>query len=119
MKVKRKYKQGDRVDSVAELLEHDWFIVRFGPRTTKTMHKAVLGEWKLKLCQQFVDGGRIFVAVKLTNAEYYGDMTDDQIVDMLETDLCEYCEGRKGVVGQCDGKFCDEAIEAWKEAYVK
>ena len=24
MKVKRKYKQGDRVDSVAELLEHDW-----------------------------------------------------------------------------------------------
>ena len=54
-----------------------------------------------------------------TNAEYYGDMTDDQIVDMLETDLCEYCEGRKGVVGQCDGEFCDEAIEAWKEAYVK
>lgn len=49
----------------------------------------------------------------------YGDMTDDQIVDMLETDLCEYCEGRKGVVGQCDGKFCDEAIEAWKGAYVK
>lgn len=36
--MKRKYKQGDRVDSVAELLEHDWFIVRFGPRTTKTMH---------------------------------------------------------------------------------
>lgn len=119
MKMKRKYKQGDRVDSVAELLEHDWFIVRFGPRTTKTMHKAVLGEWKLKLCQQFVDGGRVFVAVKLTNGEYYGDMTDDQIVDMLETDLCEYCEGRKGVVGQCDGEFCDEAIEAWKGAYVK
>ena len=119
MKMKRKYKQGDRVDSVAELLEHDWFIVRFGPRTTKTMHKAVLGEWKLKLCQQFVDGGRIFIAVKLTNAEYYGDMTDDQIVDILETDLCEYCEGRKGVAGQCDGEFCDEAIEAWKGAYVK
>lgn len=49
--MKRKYKQGDRVDSVAELLEHDWFIVHFGPRTKKTMHKAVLGEWKLKLCQ--------------------------------------------------------------------
>ena len=32
MKMKRKYKQGDRVDSVAELLEHDWFIVRFGPQ---------------------------------------------------------------------------------------
>ena len=46
-------------------------------------------------------------------------MTDDQIVDMLETDLCEYCEGRKSIVGQCDGKFCDEAIEAWKGAYVK
>lgn len=119
MKVKRKYKQGDRVDSVAELLEHDWFIVHFGPRTTKTMHKAVLWEWKLKTCQQAIDSGRVFIAVKFTNGEYYGDMTDDQIVDMLETDLCEYCEGRKGVVGQCDGKFCDEAIEAWKGAYVK
>lgn len=53
------------------------------------------------------------------NRDQYGDMTDDQIVDMLETDLCEYCEGRKGVVGQCDGEFCDEAIEAWKGAYVK
>ena len=90
MKVKRKYKQGDRVDSVAELLEHDWFIVHFGPRTTKTMHKAVLWEWKLKTCQQAIDSGRVFIAVKLTNGEYYGDMTDDQIVDMLETDLCEY-----------------------------
>ncbi|MFR5990208.1 MAG: hypothetical protein ACLUGP_07435 [Faecalibacterium prausnitzii] len=39
--MKRKYKQGDRVDSVAELLEHDWFIVHCGHRTTKTMHKAV------------------------------------------------------------------------------
>ena len=42
MKVKRKYKQGDRVDSVAKLLEDDWFIVHFDPRTTKMMHKAVL-----------------------------------------------------------------------------
>ena len=48
MKMKRKYKQGDRVDSVAELLEHDWFIVHCGHRTTKTMHKAVLLEWKLR-----------------------------------------------------------------------
>lgn len=43
MKVKRKYKQGDRVDSVAELLEHDWFIVHFGPRTTKTMTRLCCG----------------------------------------------------------------------------
>lgn len=118
MKSKRKYKQGDRVDSVAELLEHDWFIVRFGS-DTKTMHKAVLWEWRLRLCQQAIDGGRIFIAVKLTNGEYYEGMTDEQIADMLETDLCEYCEGRKAIVGQCDGKFCGEAIEAWKEAYVK
>lgn len=117
--MKRKYKQGDRVDSVAELLEHDWFIVHCGHRTTKTMHKAVLLEWKLRTCQQAIDSGRIFIAVKLTNGEYYEGMTDDQIVDMLETDLCEYCEGRKGVVGQCDGKFCDEAIKVWKGAYVK
>ena len=74
--MKRKYKQGDRVDSVAELLEHDWFIVHCGHRTPKTMHKAVLWEWKLRTCQQAIDSGRVFIAVKLTNGEYYGDMTD-------------------------------------------
>ena len=87
MKVKRKYKQGDRVDSVAELIEHDWFIVHCGHRTTKTMHKAVLLEWKLRTCQQAIDSGRVFIAVKLTNGEYYGDMTDDQIVARAERAL--------------------------------
>ena len=68
--MKRKYKQGDRVDSVAELLEHDWFIVHFGPRTKKTTHKAVLGERTLKLWGKSVHGGRISTSVKPSKAEY-------------------------------------------------
>lgn len=49
MKAKRKFKQGDQVVSIAELLEHDWFFVHFGS-SVKTVHKAVLWEWKLRLC---------------------------------------------------------------------
>lgn len=118
MKAKRKFKQGDQVVSAAELLEHDWFFVHFGSNV-KTVHKAVLWEWKLRLCQKFIDHGWIFIAERLTNGEYHKGKSDDELLDMLETDVCEYCEGKKNVIGSCEGRWCDEALETWKEALVK
>lgn len=118
MKAKRKFKQGDQVVSIAELLEHDWFFVHFGS-SVKTVHKAVLWEWKLRLCQNFIDRGWIFIAERLTNGEYHEGKNDDELLDMLETDVCEYCEGKQNVIGACEGRWCDEALAAWKEALVK
>lgn len=119
MKYRRKYRRCERVDSVAELLEHDWFIVHFGHHTKKTMHKDVLREWKLKTCQQAIDSGRIFIAARLTNGEYYAGMRDDELFDMLETDVCEFCEGKQTIIGACEGRWCDQALAAWKEEMVK
>ena len=121
---KRKFKKGNLVINVDELLEHDWFIVHFGPNTVKTLHKSFIGSWQLSLCEKFVDAGSVYIAERLTNGEYYSNLSDDEIVDKLEERLCDYCPvpeelhgihlGPNGQYG-CEGSRCDEAIEAWRE----
>lgn len=126
---KRKYKQGAQVTSVAEILEHEWFIVHFGPKAAKTMHKSFIGSWQLHTCELFVDAGRVYIAERLTNGEFYARKTDEQIKEMLEDSLCEvycplperlrgvHCYGGEPVM--CEGSHCDEAIKAWKGEYVE
>lgn len=118
MAKKRKFKQGEQVVSVAELMEHDWFFVHFGSNV-KTMHKAVLWEWRLRMCQKFIDNGWIYIAERLTNGEYYESKTDDELMEMLDVELCDLCEDKARVIGSCSGTWCEETLDKWKEEYVK
>jgi len=63
---KRKFKEGKKVVSVAELLEHDWFIVHFGKRVNP-VHKGFLASWQLHTCELFVDQGWIYIAERVAN----------------------------------------------------
>ncbi len=117
-----------QITSVAEILEHDWFIVHFGAKT-KTMHQKALACWQLHTCELFVNNGWVYIAERLTNGEFYAGKTDKQIQEMLEENLCEvycplpeelrgvHCYGGEPVM--CEGSHCGEAIEAWKEEYVE
>ena len=124
---KRKFKKGAQVVSIAEIPEHDWFIVLLG-RNGKTMHREVLRSWSIRTCEQFIDHGLVFVAQRLTNREFYEGMSDEEIREMLEENMCNYCplpdelKGAHCYGGQpvmCEGSHCDEAIERWKEEYVE
>lgn len=124
---KRKFKKGAQVVSIAEIPEHDWFIVLLG-RNGKTMHREVLRSWSIRTCEQFIDHGFVFVAQRLTNREFYEGMSDKEIREMLEENMCNYCplpdelKGAHCYGGQpvmCEGSHCDEAIERWKEEYVE
>ena len=124
---KRKFKKGAQVVSIAEIPEHDWFIVLLG-RNGKTMHREVLRSWSIRTCEQFIDHGFVFVAQRLTNGEFYEDMSDEEIREMLGENMCNYCplpdelKGAHCYGGQpvmCEGSHCDEAIERWKEEYVE
>ena len=124
---KRKFKKGERVLSIAEIPEHDWFIVLLG-RNGKTMHREVLRSWSIRTCEQFIDHGFVFVAQRLTNREFYEGMSDEEIREMLGENMCSYCplpdelKGAHCYGGQpvmCEGSHCDEAIERWKEEYVE
>lgn len=120
---KRKFKKGVQVLSVAEFLEHDWFIVN-----GKTFHKSWCTSWSLNLAQLYVDRGVAYIAERLTNGEYYQNLSDKEIQERLDEGLCDYCPLPKELHGMhlgpngpygCEGSRCDKAIEAWKEEYVE
>ena len=124
---KRKFKKGPQVVSVAEMPEHDWFIVKAGT-WDRTMHREVLRSWTIRTCEQFIDHGMIFIAQRLTNGEFYEGMSDEQIRGMLEDRMCDYCPLPDELKGahcygdapvMCEGTHCAEAIAAWKEEFVE
>lgn len=120
---KRKYKKGALVKSLDELFLHEYFIVN-----GKTRHRGWVQSWQLGLARKYIERGAVYVAVRLTNGEFYSEKTDNDIQSMLDTDLCDvYCplpDNLKGVHcygGEpimCEGSHCDKAIEAWKEEEV-
>ena len=124
---KRKFKKGPQVVSVAEIPEHDWFIVKAGT-WDRTMHREVLRSWTIRTCEQFIDHGMIFIAQRLTNGEFYEGMSDEQIRGMLEDRMCDYCPLPDELKGahcygdapvMCEGTHCAEAIADWKEDFVE
>lgn len=121
--MRRKFKKGTQIVSVAEFLEHDWFIVN-----GKTFHRGWCMSWSLKLAQVYVDRGVAYIAERLTNGEYYSDKTDEELRGMLDERLCDFCplpDELKGVhcyggePVMCEGSHCKEAMEAWKEEDVE
>lgn len=124
---KRKFKKGPQVVSVAEIPEHDWFIVKAGT-WDRTMHREMLRSWTIRTCEQFIDHGMIFIAQRLTNGEFYEGMSNEQIRGMLEDRMCDYCPLPDKLKGahcygdapvMCEGTHCAEAIAAWKEEFVE
>lgn len=120
---KRKFKRGQKVTDISEFMKHDFFIIN-----GKTFHCGWVRSWQLQMAQAYIDRGSAFVAVRLTNGEFYDGMTDEQIKDMLEDHLCDFCSLPEGARGchcygdqpvMCEGSHCDEAIEGWKEEYVE
>ena len=124
---KRKFKKGPQVVSVAEIPEHDWFIVKAGT-WDRTMHREMLRSWTIRTCEQFIDHGMIFIAQRLTNGEFYEGMSDEQIRGMLEDRMCDNCPLPDKLKGahcspdapvMCEGTHCPESMTAWKEEFVE
>lgn len=118
MASRRKFRIGPAIRNLEEVFQHDYFMLKTNGQW-KTVHKAFVRSWQMQFCFQHIQRGYLRVAERLTNAEYYDGMTDDELLDMLETDICEFCEGKQTVIGSCDGAWCDQALAAWKEAEVK
>lgn len=116
--MKRKFKAGPIIQNLEEVFQHNYFMMWQGSRW-KTIHCGFVRAWQVNFCHQQVQRGFLRVAERMTNAEYYEGKTDDELLDMLETDVCEFCEGKKTVIGACEGQWCDQALAAWKEAAVE
>lgn len=122
---KRKFKQGKLVTSLDELFEHEYFIDVW---CNKIFHCGWCTSWQVCMARRMIDGGRIFVAERLKNREYYSGKSDEQILEMLDDELCDYCPLPDDIKGlhcyggepiMCNGSHCDEAIKNWKEDEVE
>lgn len=128
---KRKFKKGKLVTSIDEFFEHQNFIVQYGGFTSpeRTVHFEFAQSWSVRTANLFIRAKRVWVAERLTNGEFYSNMSDGDITDKFGEELCAYCpiqEDQRGVHnygGQpwycADSGSCEEALEAWKEAPVE
>ena len=119
---KRKYKKGKLVTSLDEFFQHECFIVN-----GKTQHRGWCQAWQLGLARLYIERGVVYVAERLTNGEYYSGISAEEIANMLDDKLCNYCplpEESRGVhcyggePVMCEGSHCAEAMEAWMEEEV-
>lgn len=85
---KRKFKRGKVVTSLDEFFEHKYFVDGW---CNKTFHASWCISWPVRLARLMIVRGRLFVAERLTNGEYYSDKSDEQIEEKLGDTLCEYC----------------------------
>lgn len=122
---KRKFKRGILITSLDELFKHEYF---FHTRTNKTFHFGWCLSWPVRMAHQIIEQKQLFVAVRLTNGEYYAHKSDEQIEQMLGDKLCDFCplsDGLKGVHcygGQpvmCEGAYCKGAVENWRREDVE
>lgn len=128
---KRKFKKGKQVSRLDELLEHQHFIVRYGPRSPeRTVHAGFILSWQVRTAQLLISDKQIWVADRLTNGEFYDGKTDEEMKEIVgEETLCGiYCplpDHLKGVHcygGQpvmCEGARCGEALASWKDELVE
>lgn len=61
---KKKYKRGDKLKSVSELLEHDFFIMSM-PKSEKTLHAGFVKSWQLQTCDKLIRLGMLYTAERI------------------------------------------------------
>lgn len=119
---KRKFKKGALITSLDEYYEHDYFIVR-----GELQHAGWCRSWQMALAKHYIEKNNVFVAVRLTNEEYYEGKTNEEMMDIVGN-LCEYCplpESARGVhsapsgYSACEGSRCSDAFENWLEHEVE
>ena len=112
---RKKLRQGAMITSLDQLARCDWIIVHGKP-----YNRGWVQSWQLRMAKGYVDSGRAYEGIRLTNGQYYPTLTDEQIKSRFCDELrrhspCANCE----LHNDCREPHCWKAIEAWKEAEVK
>ena len=112
---KKKLRQGVMITSLDQLSRCEWIIIHHKP-----YHRGWVASWCIRMAKGYVDSGRAYEGIRLTNGQYYPNLTNEQIKSRFDCDLqkyspCDKCELRD----ECKEPHCWKAIAAWKEADVK
>ncbi len=111
---KHKIQQGAMIMSLDHLTRCDWVIIR-GKRYIRGW---VLG-WPLRLAKIYIDGGHVYEGIRLTNAQYYPDITFIKAAERFPDELLKHCNCNGcSVLLACTKKPCFTAFMAWQNAPV-
>jgi hypothetical protein len=114
---KRKILKGRQIASLDHLAKCEWVVI-----SGKPYNRGWVVSWQLRTAKGYVDAGMAYEGIRLTNGEYYERLSNEQIRERFEEDICRRCltyyYARSRIV-TCEGEFCEEAIEDWKKEYVK
>ena len=114
---KKKLKKGCPIATLDHMYKCEWVIIH-----DKPYNRGWVMSWQFRVAGNYVEHGIAFEGVRLTNGEYFANLTDDEIKERFGEDLhilCPWREIRLGANALCEGEYCDEAIENWKGEAVK
>lgn len=114
---KKKLKQGKLITSLDELAQCEWVFIHGKP-----FHRGWVSSWQFRMAAGYVNGRHARVGVRLTNGEYYAHLSDEQIRERFGEELHEICPWKhsgRSSTSICEGRYCDEALDCWKEEPVK
>jgi len=106
-RTRRKIRKGKLITSLDQLAKCEWVIVNGKP-----LQRGWWLSWQVRLALHYVKNKAVYEGIRLTNGEYYGHLTDEQLPCRLKDEI-----GITGVLPR-DSEY-EQKIKDWKELPVK
>lgn len=114
---KRKLQQGPLITSLDQLARCEWVIIHGKP-----YNRGWVASWQFRMVKAYVDSGRAYEGIRLTNGQYYPGITRDKAAERFADELHKLSPCRRGedcpVAGECNDYHCWKSFAAWREAPV-
>ncbi len=117
-KIKHKLRQGDRILSLDHLSRCDWIILHGKP-----YNRGWVASWPLRLAKLYVDSGGVYEGIRLTNGQYYPNITIEKAASRFADELHRLSPCRSGgecpLGADCQDNHCWKSFNEWIAAPVK
>jgi len=97
-----KIRKGELITSLDHLAKCDWVIVR-----EKRLSRGWWRSWQIGMAQAYIEQSVLYEGVRLTNGEYYGHLSDEELVEKFGDEI------------RAIGMVLSENLKIWKECPVK
>lgn len=114
---KRKLQCGPMITSLDHLARCNWVIIHGKP-----YNRGWVVSWQFRMAKAYVDNGCAYEEIRLTNAQYYPNLTKEKVEARFADELRKYSPCRTGgncpIAAECEDDYCWKSYAAWREAPV-
>lgn len=111
----RKLRCGNLITSLDQLYRCSYVIVH-----EKPYHHGWVAAWQLRMAMLYIERKAAYEGIRITNSEYYPKITIVQALDRHGDEIHAICPFHADGLSSspqsvCEGQYCQEAFERWKE----